>query len=113
MTFDPSKPVQTRDGHKARVLCTDLDGPKPIGAGIYLSGGSMEFLYSYLSSGRLDDATPNGDDLVNAPEKRTVWINFYRTGATLYYTRKEADKYATLDRLSCIEVQGIDGEGLE
>lgn len=25
MTFDPTKPVQTRDGRKARIICTDAE----------------------------------------------------------------------------------------
>lgn len=28
--FDPTKPVQTRDGRKARIICTDAKGVLPI-----------------------------------------------------------------------------------
>ena len=51
--FDPLKPVQTRDGRKARIICTDrkMDG-FPILALIPSHSGHMEHCYcfSWLSS---------------------------------------------------------------
>ena len=50
MTFDPTKPVQTRDGRKARIICTDLNNPAfRIVAVIDHPGG--EYVETYYSNG--------------------------------------------------------------
>ena len=47
------------------------------------------------------------------PEKHVRWINVYGNRASsLYKTREEADKYATLGRTACIKVKYTDGEGI-
>ena len=66
--IDWSKPVQTRDGCKARVICTDRKGVYPIVA-LVEERGSEESLYTYRVDGRwLADATrPESFDLINVP----------------------------------------------
>lgn len=90
MTFDPTKPVQTRNGKKARILATDLKGSggTSICAVITLPDG-QETCVMYWSRGHY---LSNGDhdwDLVNVPEEKTsrmmlhppiykvagVWVN--------------------------------------
>jgi hypothetical protein len=70
MTFDPSKPVQTRDGRKARVLCTDF---KIIPSDIRILSIIKEEKYAdYLiilfHNGRKDIDVESEDDLVNVTE---------------------------------------------
>jgi hypothetical protein len=74
MTFDPSKPVQTRDGRPARILATDMKSDRGycIAAAI---GGSNEFVETFTSDGRVIASPPfrdRGVDLVNIPERLTV-----------------------------------------
>lgn len=74
MTFDPMKPVQTRDGRKARILATDIKGPFPIAAVIDRIGGIGERVETYSSEGCLGTFSDNcPGDLVNIPERRSVF----------------------------------------
>ena len=85
MTFDPDKPVQTRDGRKARILCTDaehrcIEGDIfPIIALITNVSG-QEIPETFRENGfiqRSDIARP--DDLINIPEKR--WAVLFKDGS--------------------------------
>lgn len=65
--IDFAKPVQTRDGRKVRILCTDRK-PEPGGhtvIGLVTSGG-IEWTYAWPSSGQYTDK-PGPDDLINTP----------------------------------------------
>lgn len=66
MPFDPTKPVMTRGGRKARIICTDRaqDG-YPIVAGV---GDAEEDLVSYRADGRKIASPDNPLDLINIPE---------------------------------------------
>lgn len=76
MTFDPTKPVQTRNGRAARIICTDVKGEWPIIA--LVTDGQRETVLSYKKSGSAyDDKREDRSDLVNAPE--CVWVNVYRS----------------------------------
>ena len=70
--FDHTKPVQTRDGRKARIICTDLAGEFPLVSAI-VSPGEGECLCSHRLDGtcgtRPDEESPL--DLVNVPNERT------------------------------------------
>jgi len=48
MSFDPTKPVQTRDGRKARILYTDIKSGYPIVALTTEPGGVEIMLPSCL-----------------------------------------------------------------
>jgi hypothetical protein len=105
--FDPNKPVQTRDGQKVRILCTD--GPKawPI------VGIVKDRIHCWRANGQangLDSALDQESffDLVNAPKKR--WVNLYHSAAGRlvapppYMTKDEADMLAQPDRIACVEI---------
>lgn len=67
--FDPTKPVQTRDGRKARIICTDVNHKfYPIMALVQDFDGS-EYAVSFTVDGcalhQGDDELPK--DLVNTP----------------------------------------------
>lgn len=90
MAFDPTKPVQTRDGRKARILCTDMKRLRgeTIAAAV-MCPNRDEIAISYLPNGRyLHQSDLDHDwDLVNVPEEKTsrlmlcppivewVWVN--------------------------------------
>lgn len=116
MTFDSSKPVQTRDGRKARIICTDYaddSNGKTIIAWTELiekPGAS----FSYHEDGRVGHyGDPHPCDLINIPEKR--WVNVfeeYLSGP--HRNRNLADIHAADvpdNRIACIEF--TEGDGLE
>ena len=91
------KPVRTRDGRKARIICFDVKGSMyPIIALIEESEG--EKLGSYMPNGRsYKNEKECIDDLMMLPEKKEGWVNVYRDcdGANItkddnIYSSKEA-----------------------
>jgi len=122
MTFDPSKPVQTRDGRPARILCTDLNSAEyPIAAVITEDDGG-ERVDGYMRNGKymVDGCTNDPDDLINIPKKRAVYVNVYesRRGVVSYsghLSRWGADDtYAAanpdIHRLACVHVEYEEGQ---
>jgi hypothetical protein len=108
MTFDPSKPVQTRDGRPARILCTDIKHPNYSIAAAYTNQFGVEIISSYTTDGI---SSGHGSvDLINVPEKRTVWVNVYPSLG--YPTKALADKCAATDRIACVPLTYTVGEGL-
>lgn len=97
MTFDPTKPVQTRNGKKARIICTDVAGGNgyPIIALITESGG-VERSIPYSENGCYwaDKKGDHSLDLVNVPEEISRWINVYTLGLIggAHPSREEADE---------------------
>lgn len=109
MTFDPTKPVQTRDGRKARILTTERNLVANIV--VLLDDGE---LYAVNSRGYYGSHTEEEHpmDLVNIPAKRKVWVNVhsYRSLTSVagpYDTREEADKAAARydTRVACVEIE--------
>lgn len=73
--FDPTKPVQTRNGRKARIICTDLtsdDGS--IAAAITTLSG--ERVTQFHADGRyyVSEGMETDEDLVNIPERTEQWL---------------------------------------
>lgn len=66
--FDPTKPVQTRSGRPARIVCTDRAGDDPILALVGTDkNGSIEVPHVYRLDGTRNGFPPYFD-LVNVPE---------------------------------------------
>lgn len=95
--FDPTKPVQTRDGRPARIIATDRrNNTFPIVALV----GPDERPETYTAKGAYFDSTSRyEDDLVNIPQKVTKWGRLYRApdggvipGSDLFDTREEAER---------------------
>ena len=89
------KPVCTRDGRKARIICFDVKGDIcPIIALVEENG--MEVTKSYDMNGRANYKNADNYDLMMLPEKKEGWINIYKRstgqllGGFLYDTKKEA-----------------------
>ena len=79
--FDPTKPVQTRDGRPARIICTDRktrDLPDhSIVALIYYNGGESAMFFR--PDGRSSSVGEQGSDLVNVPERKSKFVALYRS----------------------------------
>ena len=74
--FDPTKPVQTRDGRPARILCTDRTGSQfPIIA--LISFSDAESVVSVKSNGCMYGQGETPNDLVNVPEVTKKYRRVY------------------------------------
>ena len=107
---NPSRKVVTRDGRKARILCTDAKGDFPIVALVEENDG--EYSVSCTKDGRyylneIDDK----NDLFFAPEKHEGWVNIYRArgycygGSVIYPTEVAAKAAADPDPIATIKIE--------
>ena len=115
MAFDPTKPVQTRDGRPARIVCTDATGVLPIVA--LVDDGGAEIVIRYHPTGRRQDVrAQRDDDLINIPERHVRWFNIYLGRLCCdgygYTTKEEADQQEGLGRIACVRIEFEEGEGL-
>jgi len=69
------KPVCTRDGRKARIICFDRDWDMHIVA--LVADPLGESVHYYLSNGKVDFDRQLDDDLMMLPEKKEGWVNVY------------------------------------
>ena len=75
---NPSRKLVTRDGRRARIICTDKrELNYPIIALIETRPGGKEVIYSYTKGGRHCTACADFD-LFFAPEKHEGWVSIYR-----------------------------------
>lgn len=111
--FDPTKPVQTRDGRKARILCTDMKNDTyPIGAAV-MQGEGREVIRTYTADGHeRANVRDNDEDLVNVPEETVEWLNYYGLFQypSTHRTREKADKAAAPYRQALLKVTKVDGK---
>ena len=96
------KPVCTRDGRKARIICFDAEGEHPIIA--LVTNGVQESPYNYTKEGYYHtDGVETMVDLMMLPEKKEMWINIYKSttnyipGGSLYDTEEAAKAGADMD----------------
>lgn len=80
------KPVCTRDGRKARIICFDTKGDVcPIIALVEENG--IESAYHYDKNGK--NAYKKSElDLMMFPEKKEGWVNVYKECDGEYYVEK-------------------------
>ena len=72
------KPVCTRDGKKARILCTDLNAGKYTVVAAVDFDNNREFLETFTEEGYyLDSNTEHEYDLMMPTERKKGWINIY------------------------------------
>jgi hypothetical protein len=121
MTFDPTKPVQTRDGRTADILavlpaekCT-VYGDRVV-ALVEISRGKPEVLSYGITGAYLTNGTGRLD-LVNVPTRHRIWLNAYLMGqfvrVSSWSSRMVADQMASSDRLACLELEFEEGTGLK
>lgn len=108
MTLDITKPVQTRDGKPARIVCTDMKGTFPVVALVTQKSGN-EVVNSYDSNGVYHTFSGKSDnDLVNIPERVERWLNVYPPRVLhLVETQYEkslsdANSVASMDRIGIL-----------
>lgn len=92
------KPVLTRGGRKARIICFDAVNPRPIVALVALSDGgevALEYYKDGTRSGQPDVKSDN--DLFMAGQRHVGWVNVWRlmggvyeTGENIYATEEDA-----------------------
>ena len=115
MKLDTSKPVQTRDGRAARIICANrVSEHYPIIA--LVTEKNFERMIAYTSEGNELQDIKGDTDLVNRKEEQTYWVNFYDNGLlpVLHRDRESADEGATRNRVACVEITFAytPGEGL-
>nr|DAF75823.1 MAG TPA: hypothetical protein [Caudoviricetes sp.] len=103
------KPVCTRDGRKARIICFDAKCNKPIVALIY--DCNKETVLQYLENGRFFVDQIDKYDLMMLPQKKEGWVNIYKdfedTVCCVYPTEKEAleDGETEKDYITTIKIE--------
>ncbi|MBB6253035.1 hypothetical protein [Nitrospirillum iridis] len=84
--FDPTKPVQTRDGRAVEIVYRNVSGEYPL-AGIVTERDGTKRVELWTREGNdfVGQECDSPDDLVNVPEafkgSRRVLINVYANGA--------------------------------
>ena len=100
------KPVCTRDGRKARIICFDRrlfykNVSYPILALVECSDGE-DYVCGYNEKGKvlIEDGAEYKDDLMMLPEKKEGWVNVYKE--RIYSTKEEAIE-ATYDGVTYVD----------
>lgn len=95
------KPVCTRDGRKARIICFDAkrkDGKNIIALVPSKEYPGFEDLVAYPNNGNYHGGHENDGDLMMLPQKKEGWVNIYtsfdgvETGINVYETEEIAKK---------------------
>lgn len=108
------KPVCTRDGRKARIICFDAKCNKPIVALIY--DCNKETVLQYLENGRFFVDQIDKYDLMMFPQKKEGWVNVYKSYnvgkkipcmTSIYPTKEEAKKSSVvgLDYVDTVKIE--------
>lgn len=93
------KPVCTRDGRKARIICFDRNSNKPIVA--LITTNDREYLTEYYCDGRISHNSSESNDLMMLPEKKEGWI-IVSKNASIYDSLDDAKKSFDSDKELCI-----------
>lgn len=109
---NPSKKVITRDGRKARIICTDAKNDYPIVALIETSDGKETLPCGYKTEGTYLTDEKLSCDLFFAPEKHEGWINIYRdtilSGAYykyIYPSEEDAKENACSGAIATVKIE--------
>lgn len=104
------KPVCTRNGKKARIICFDLkNGEYPIVAAI--ENDSSETLLNYTINGEIVKGNYKSEhDLMMLPEKKEGWINVYNldniySTGRVYFSKEEAEKRKDTNCVATIKIE--------
>ena len=75
--FDPTKPVQTRDGRHVRIYTMDAGGKYPIHGAIQSEADTWEHEAWMIDGSNVETGRLHIYDLINVPEKRRIkgWVN--------------------------------------
>ncbi len=106
-TFDPKKPVETRDGRKAFIDATDAKFPTGqtiLGRIRGVSGNDTS--YYWYSSGRSVLDKESDSDLVNVEPMTSRFLNVYPENVQSFVaiTREQANNIAGRGRIGVMEL---------
>ena len=85
---NPSRKVVTRDGRRARIICTDMKSTTYPVVALIEDGSGYEHLNTLSKNGEYAANESSVNDLFFAPEKHEGWINIYRNDDEDYYKGK-------------------------
>lgn len=111
------KPICTRDGRKARIICFDQKDIAPI-VGLVTGLDGKESIYAFYKDGRVSSQKERVDDLMMLPEKREGWVNVYNSLGVItfshnpYDTKEEAleELKSASGRAYCVDTIKINWE---
>lgn len=112
--FDPTKPVQTRDGRPARIICTDRKHSRDVIVALVTSDTTNdEHLVTYCASGQYVDSITDNVDLVNIPVRVSRYYNIYTTGDPCFHLSLECARRALhgnnyIGTIEVIREDGVD-----
>ena len=101
---NPSRKVVTRDGRRARVICTDMKSTPYSVVALIENGSGYEQVTTFSKNGEYAVNESSRSDLFFASEKGEGWINVYRnkdSGRTyagaVYDSQEDAKKRKAFD----------------
>ena len=107
------KPVCTRDGRKARIICFDIKGDiYPIVAAVEVNG--IEYICQYDEKGQNYYNKSNVNKLMMLPEKHEGWVNVYKShdsryagyaSVEIYKIKEQAIKEVNGDILATVKIE--------
>lgn len=100
------KPVCTRDGRKARIICFDRNWEYPIVALIECENGE-EMISACDKDGKARIYETQGTDLMMLPEKKEGWIIIHKEAI---YDKETAEKIARETTANVIRIQKVEWE---
>ena len=107
------KPVCTRGGRKARIICFDRKDNAPIVA-LVECGNHAEILQCVHNDGKCLHYDTSNNDLMMLSEKKEGWVNVYKDGlldTRVYNTKKEAfDKASPRDYVDTVRISWEESE---
>ena len=103
------KPVCTRDGRNARIICFDRKDNTPIVALIERVNG-IEILQCFYNDGKCFHDSTSDNDLMMLPEKKEGWVNVYKTSINyecgkVFSTEQEAKNKANNNHIATIRIK--------
>ena len=103
------KPVCTRDGRKARIICFDAKGKQPIIALFEREKADEVIIQTYNDDGSYYGLEKEDNrDLMMLLEKKEAWVNLYPCdcmGQKRYPTKEEALKNAVSDVIATVKIE--------
>ena len=103
------KPVCTRDGRKARIICFDrkylYDGQAFSIVALVNEGTYSESVYSYTKDGLYELGKYHNHDLMMLPQKKEGWIIIHKEAI---YDKETAEKIARETTANVIRIQKIE-----
>lgn len=76
---NPSRKLVTRDGRKARIICTDMKSTTYPVVALIEDGSGYEQLTTFSKNGEYAVSESSINDLFFAAEKHEGWVNLYKS----------------------------------